>query len=557
MADSGMSPPRGRMTILSLPLAGYLVVRETDSQQAQREDMFRANLLAAETEQERVDLILTHALDGEDPALLTTTAGRHALCEYDPLLFAVLYLSHHLKSQETGNQISFSRAHLVFCDIALSWTEPQTLESHRDAVVAARGSGKSTWLLLILPLWALAFGHVKFCAGFADVSSQAELHLASVRKELSNNALLRQDFPLLCKPIRRDDGTYEPFSDTMSSIMLANGGIYLVKGVDRPIRGMKVGNRRPDLIAIDDAEKSESQYSPTRVAQRLETIRKDILQLELTARVIFVGTTTRVDSIIHQLVKSVRGLEETEPWIKDLKFHVHDLPALVTDPDGVQRSSWPSRWNTQWLLDNVHRDDVAQELMNEPNTLSPTGWRKDSFHYESCELYTSDRKILVIDGAVTTKSVSDETGLAVVSATKATKRCHIHEAIGVRLSGEPLRQKVLDMLVAHPDISLVVVEANQGGDLWKSVLHDMPVRIHLLHNKEPKEVRLRRLKSHFERGNSSVWMTKRLPQFETQAMAWPQSRHDDIIDAVSTGEWCLVSWLFIPKPRAGAKLVGY
>ena len=47
----------------------------------------------------------------------------------------------------------------------------------------------------------------------------------------------------------------------------------------------------------------------------------------------------------------------------------------------------------------------------------------------------------------------------------------------VKLVGEGLRRWVLDKLVEYPKIKAVRVEVNQGGDLWYTVFHSMPVRV--------------------------------------------------------------------------------
>lgn len=541
---------------LRLATSGDVIESEVDSSCPEvLEKSFQEKLLLADTPEERLDLILENALQGEMPELLTVAEGRQALCEYDPLLFAVLYFAHHLKSEETGNELSFSRIHLELCDLALSWTESQTLESHRDAVIAPRGSGKTTWLFLILPLWALAFGHVKFIAAFSDVSGQAEEHLATARRELSENQLLRNDYPDFCTPLTRPSGAYEPGSDTISSLMTKSGAIFMARGVDRPVRGLKVGRKRPDLLLLDDVEKGEATYSPVIIAKRLETIKTDILMLELAARVVFAGTTTRSDSIIHQLVQSIRTTNEPEQWVTDLKFKIHYYPALETYSDGHQSSIWPQRWSLTWLLDNIHRDDILQELQNDPQSYNPSGWQSMDFKLGSAAVY--DRTILSIDGAVTTKNISDYTGLAVLSGSTKTRKTYVHEALGVRLGGEALRRKCLDLVLAYPEIVYLLIESNQGGDLWRVLFHDFPVKIHLVHQSEPKEYRIKRLQTHYQRGDGSVRHVKKLVQLEDQAKSWPHVQHDDILDAVATGEWHLVNVLFKKQTPPSAQQIRY
>src|SRR3954467_11684891 len=90
-------------------------------------------------------------------------ASRRAATEDDPLLFALTYLSHHLRSEATGNKVTFSQVHVDWAEYAKTWIAgPGKPQENRDAYIAPRETGKSTWHFLILPLWAAAHGHVKF-----------------------------------------------------------------------------------------------------------------------------------------------------------------------------------------------------------------------------------------------------------------------------------------------------------------------------------------------------------------------------------------------------------
>ena len=114
----------------------------------------------------------------------------------DPIAFALIYLRHHLRGKETGDRITFSEVHYEWARRAMSWREPmhQPMES-RDAEVAPRSMGKTTWWFQIIPLWAGANEIVSFLAAFANTTGQAEGHLTTFKAELASNVLLRADFP--------------------------------------------------------------------------------------------------------------------------------------------------------------------------------------------------------------------------------------------------------------------------------------------------------------------------------------------------------------------------
>lgn len=77
--------------------------------------------------------------------LLHTPEGRRALTQHEPLLFALVYLTRHLKSPDTGGLITLSSVHLDWCAQARRWmTRPTTPAAQRDAYVAPRSMGSST-----------------------------------------------------------------------------------------------------------------------------------------------------------------------------------------------------------------------------------------------------------------------------------------------------------------------------------------------------------------------------------------------------------------------------
>jgi hypothetical protein len=57
-----------------------------------------------------------------------------------------------------------------------------------------------------------------------------------------------------------------------------------------------------------------------------------------------------------------------------------------------------------------------------------------------------------VDPAVTTKTSSDQTAIAVVSYSAAERMACVDEVVAFRVKGEPLRTKVLELLARFPDV---------------------------------------------------------------------------------------------------------
>lgn len=499
--------------------------------------------------------------------LLLHREGRLWITQDEPLMFALVYMGKSLemppaiddiapglKSDEGA--VSMSEFHWDLCEKAREWAEKPAAQfgpaEMRDAFIAPRDAGKSTWLFKLLPMWAAAHGHVQFIAAFADSGPQAKKHLSSFKRELETNALLQQDFPDLCMPLKRRGNVN--VSDTQDLYQAQSGFVFAAGGADVSVLGMKVEDKRPDLIILDDLEPDEASYSEYQMEQRRGTLTDAILPLNIRARVILAGTVTMPGSITHQLVKAAAAKEtgddsEVEEWITTEKFDVHHYKPIIVDEYGDERSVWPQKWPMDWLNSVRHTRSFAKNYENDPLAVDGQYWTRDDFTYGSVPCGIT---VLSVDGAVTDKKKSDFTGLAVVGATPhkpgdPRRRAEVKYAVGVKLLGKALRAKILQILEMYPEIVVVLVEANQGGELWREVMHDLPVKVVLFNNSEPKEVRAGKVHALYQRIPSRVLHTARLQQAEENMVGFPKLKHDDIVDAVGNA---VLKLLAPPKKAA-------
>jgi len=498
-----------------------------------------------------------------NPELMKTSEGRRALCRLDPMLFALIYMRRHLRNDE--GEISFADAHFLWVRAARRWIGPaRGQREDRKAFVAPRACGKSTWFFLILVMWAGANKHVKFAAAFADSGAQAELHLATFKAEQAENVLLRTDFPEFCNPARRHTG--RTVADNQNMLHTRSGFTFVAKGIDSTSLGMKMGADRPDLLIFDDIEPPESTYSPFQRDKRLSTVENAILPLNELARVVIVGTVTMPGSIIHELVRHAKG-EEVESWVDEQKIRTYHTRAIVARPDGTERSVWPRKWTMAYLVSIRHTRSFKLNYDNDPKGRQGDYWQSEDIRYGRPPNIT--KWFIFVDPPVTQKTRSDECGIALVGyapgvpgqggvtreqlatfgkdylrealleheieagRTARLPRVHIEEAWGVRLTGKPLKKFLMGILQEHPEVKAVVLENNQGGDLWIDVLDGLPVKLVTYGSYESKEVRFARALDFFQRRR--VTISRVINAFEDQALAWPRVPHDDVLDAVASG----------------------
>lgn len=471
-----------------------------------------------------------------DERLLLDPEGRRTLTRLDPLLFALVYLRHHMRSPETGDQLTFSRFHLDFLHAAKQWVRQDLAPAEiRDCWIAPRGSGKSTLAFLTLPLWALAHGHRRYIVALADSGPQAQQHLASLKLELDGNPLLRRDYPDLCTPAKRAGGA--TVSDSQAFYVAANGAAVTAKGIDSSTLGAKVGSTRPDLLLFDDIEPDASNYSEYQKDKRLATVINAVFAMNPNAVVAMVGTVTMAGSIIHDIVRQVTDTADDAPaWPREENIRARYYPALVVGDDGTESSLWPARWPLDYLQSIRGTASFALNMQNNPRGRDGDYWTPEDFQYGTLG-DAATRWILQLDPAVTTKGTSDWTGMAVVGYAPPVGEgrgvCEVAYAKGVKLAGDKLRAEVLRILAAYPRIKYVRVEVNQGGELWQTILRDLPVGLLVHTSSASKEVRFAEALDYYQRRR--VVHTVPLTAAEEQMCGFPKMANDDIADAVAGG----------------------
>jgi hypothetical protein len=494
----------------------------------------------------------------------------------------------------------------------------------------------STIFFTVLPLWAAAHLHRRFIAAFSDSDDQVQKHLAKFHEQVDHNAALREDFPELCRPMRRANGN--AVNDNKNEYTAESGFTFSAHTIDGKVVGLvNYENVRPDMLVLDDIEPSEDKYSVAMKNKGVNRLRDKILYLNEFARVVLVGTVTMAGSIMHDVVQSVLnpGHVPVEPtvqnphrygtlvpdWVREQNFRGHYYPALSIDPTtGALQSLWPEKWPVQELRPRLGTNDFMKNMQNNP-VGDGDFWEQGDITYG--HLAGTTVTLLCIDPAVTATATSDYTGLAVIRyqpgnasydaeqaagrhhppqpapeeippeeaarrrahrrgrrlppnptpadrarfvegllyqpyddptagvpftptplhtttpegalLPKAQSRCEVAWSNRVKMKPERLRLYVLSILERFPEISIILLETNQGHEFTAEPFKDLPVKLVVKNQTEPKDIRIARLAQYYKALDPRVTHAEHFLHLEEEMYAYPQTAHDDSVDAVATG----------------------
>lgn len=480
-------------------------------------------------------------------AVQASSEYRRRVTRDSPLRFAIVYMPKEYLLLPDHTDMSFSELHLDLAASAKAWRKPG---GQRNAWVAPRGAGKSVWLHMILPLWALAHGHRTYAFTFSYNHQQAKLHLSHLRRQLDENELLLQDYDVL-RPVR-GRGT----SNTSATVM-TRGATIMSRGLGEAALGARSAAERAGLIVIDDAEPVEEDHSPALKESILRKVLAGVLPMGGADTIVqLTGTVTAYQSVLHDVVRTAKG-EPTE-WVVENGFTPHVWPGVLVDREtGAERSLWPQRW----ALTDTHFGEYlrgsrsyALNVEMDPRADSGRGgtyWTPDLFRYEPVERFHAAEYVLAIDPALKTGSKNDLTAMTVVGRSADRRRAIVVHAVHARLTGEQIRSRIHDLAERNPGLRTLIVEENAGGsEHWAKVLEPrgmpLPEQFGRAGNRVTwewvsgsKSSRAQRALAHYERGQ--VVHARRFADLEDQLVRFPDPRqHDDLVD--STG--AALRWAF-------------
>lgn len=212
----------------------------------------------------------------------------------DPLGFGRAFLPHYFskKSPPFHRELCKMWKKMV---IKTDDTEKSlSMKGSRLAVAAPRGHAKSTLMSLQNVLHAALYGYKKYILLISDTESQASSFLDCIKCELEDNEKILAQF-----------GDMKGKVWKTSAVVLNNGCKIEALGSGQKIRGRRHGERRPDLILLDDIENDEDVRSPEQ-RRKLENWFFSAVSKagDHYTDIVMIGTVLHKDSLLSKLLKN-------------------------------------------------------------------------------------------------------------------------------------------------------------------------------------------------------------------------------------------------------------
>jgi hypothetical protein len=443
-----------------------------------------------------------------------------------------------LLSTKAASQILFSES---FYRPFPSVTEPIFValdgEEQKTAIKAPRGWGKSTTLNIAYAGKKILFRETRFIVLISSTATKAVMESENLKRELLSNQKIRKIFgSVKTNNVSAEDiGMDNSFSKEM---WVANGEtLILPRGAGQQVRGVRWGNYRPGLILIDDLEDPEAVESEEQRKKLKQWFFADVMnsidRRDASWKVVFVGTLLHEKSLLADLI--------SDPTWNSIEIDLCDDALHSNWPDFMTNEEIKTLYESyrvQGLL-----DVFAREYRGQPIAKEDAVFKQEYFKYylesdpEFTKVLPTYENIVIIDPAKTTKVSSDYSAIVGIGVNVEIPRICIRDIVAEKLHPEQIYEQAFAMAdrIGARTIGYEVTSLNE--------FITYPITTYMLKRgkfynlvelkaRAKKEDRIAMLNPLYRLGY--VWHNKNVTQvLESQLIAFPKSKRDDVMDATA------------------------
>lgn len=274
-----------------------------------------------------------------------------------------------------------------------------------------RGTGKTTWIAVIAPIWATFYGHRRYPLLISATAKQGKKNLRTVKRLIARSKGLQQDFPAIVIPVQAIGGISQraaaqryngvptdiewgadqitlPMCRDMSGKPLDRGcgAIIASIGIGGAVRGSNEDGQRPDFLIFDDPQTKKIAHSPKLVQDVITYIHQDALQLGGHDRVMsaFVTITPQCyGDVATELTSQTKHPEWSvfiRPFVKVKCANFRELAAEFCQEYADDQANHDTRFtrSREWYRSN--RELFAEMRVVDPLQFDPS-LEEDAIHH--------------------------------------------------------------------------------------------------------------------------------------------------------------------------------
>lgn len=474
------------------------------------------------------------------------------------LAFSRLYLTEHIAIQP-------SDSHLEIYKLLSEMTSDR---GKKLAIAAPRDFGKSTMITLAYIIYLICYSKEKFIVIISNTADQARKILNNVRKELTENEALSQDFP----EIFENEGKPRPPRWTKEDIITRNGIELTALGYNQQIRGRKHGCHRPTLVIMDDLEDGENTFSYETKENMKRWLNMSVLKVGSDkTNYLFIGTVHNSFSLLNEYLSTEvdpswfgRKYKAIIEWPKNMNlweqcWKIRNSIEAYNGQKGIPAAQkyykdnksamdegavtiWPQKWALYRLMEMHVENDIsfASEMQNEPRDTDKSSFNVDNFNYWSPDYPTGDALLRDLGDRVSFYGACDpaldgEDYSAIIIVAKHNDDYYIIVADIAHKASDELIRDILAYAKRYK-FTEFVVEANGFQKLLvdnlekEAMSQGLNINLTLVKNSSLKKARILSIYPLVKNGSIKFCKSDKL--LLDQFKVFPKGKHDDGLDAL-------------------------
>ncbi len=456
-------------------------------------------------------LILLEKLQKHPEWLDSHEIRRHLAKNF--LGFCIVYLQHYFTAPPGDFHTELTQA-------LNSYDEKNLL------IIGFRGSAKSTFGSLALPLWAsLEYPDLyPFIIPVADTALQSAVNIANIKYELDYNRLIKQDYGNIQGEFVEDWSLESDEEWQAKNMLLSNGVRILARSRGQKVRGLRHRQHRPKLVVVDDPEDLEWVRTKENRDKTMRWMQGEVIPAidNGIGRLIVIGNLLHTDAMIPRLQKL--GI------FKVLKFALieNDIvrwPGKYPDQQAIDTQrikAGPIAWQREYLLKIV--PDEGQEIT------------EADIHYYDTEPKSGDVSMNAtgVDLAISQKTTADYTGMVTASLAieDAKPKIYVHKyPLNMRIGFHDTIQQAQALHNMQPGLHQFYVEdvAYQRAAIQEMERNMLPVVP--MNPINDKRARLKVAANYIKNG-TVVFPRTGCEDLLIQLLGFGIEEHDDLVDAL-------------------------